>query len=124
MAWYGEEEGSKPIPVALVFENDLFVGEDGGYTSGVILTLPSSWHAVKRGKRANFFTDFIGNLSLIADSSKQRREPVSFGQFMFSPKDINDDQPYAGLLFGRFVHEYQTRWRDEGHFSSHGGAGL
>ncbi len=119
MGWCGEEENSKPIPVAIVFENDLFAGEDGGYTSGVVLTLPSSWHGIKPGERANFFTDFIDNLSLIADSSKQRREPMSFGQLMFSPKDIKDeqlvvdDQPYAGLLFGRLVHEYQTRRRGE-----------
>lgn len=101
-AWTEEQP---PEFIALIFENDFFVGDDAGYTNGLGLTF---------GKGP--FRDFDGNnlpswlyqatkgLYISTMKNKQRGVGHMFFQRMQTPQDINskelisDDIPYAGLL--------------------------
>lgn len=90
----------------LTWENDLFVGEDDGYTNG----LGFSWgHRSLTGARDQSLPDwiaFLASRTYIA-SLPQREYAVSYGvgQTMYTPDDIEakqlieDGRPYAGLLF-------------------------
>lgn len=120
MAWCDELEDSSHEPIAFVFENDLFSGKDRGYTNGVILSILGAWHAMEGDKiRTDQFTAFVDGLSSIEDLGKQRRRPLTFGQMMVTPEDIQseqlvvDDVPYAGMLFGRVNYEYRTDGQGE-----------
>jgi hypothetical protein len=102
----------------LVFENDLFSGQDRGYTNGVILSFLGAWHA-QNVEHRDQVTLFIDGLSSLDISSRDYRRPITFGQMMVTPDDIKtevlveDDLPYAGLLFGRINYEYRTDRRKE-----------
>jgi hypothetical protein len=86
----------------LVVENDLVSGQDGDYTSGVLLSWTSgvadtpSW-AVATAKW----------LPLFSDEGKVR-VTYGIGQNIYTPDDIRledppaNDRPYAGWLYGSF----------------------
>ncbi len=114
----GEKTSHEPI--TFVFENDLFAGTDRGYTNGVILSFAGGWQNLQEeNERPNPFTSFIDSLSLVNAPNKERRHPITFGQVMVTPENIEveqlivDDVPYAGLLFGKINYEYRTERRGD-----------
>lgn len=92
------DEDTKAI-ANLVFENDLFAGNDQGYTDGVRLT----WLSSEAGTPL-WIRQAANTLLPFAQEGKKR---ISFavGQSMFTPSNISapipnpDDQPYAGWLY-------------------------
>lgn len=104
------------------FENDLFTDTDRYYTNGIKLSWVSpefawfqdqDWIRNNAGLRelSNFIID-----KLPYSKQKQRRRhlALSFGQKMFTPRDIqqrsliNDDRPYAGWLYGGIAYHSKT----------------
>lgn len=114
--WGAEKPQRHFEPITFVFENDLFSGQDRGYTNGAILTIFGGWQEMRTVEVAeqDRFTTWIDTLCRLDDPARLRRRPLSFGQVMVTPEDIEEkalivnDLPYAGLLFGRVDYEYQT----------------
>ncbi len=83
----------------IVIENDLFVGSDSDYTSGVRFAWLSSEDNVPDLARS------IARLLPLAGTGSKRIS-VAVGQSMFAPEDLSrtdvvaGDQPYAGWLYG------------------------
>lgn len=97
---------AEPDWVQLTWENDLFVGEDDGYTNG----LGFSWgHRDLTGAEDPSLPGWIAFLAggAYIANLPQREYAVSYGigQTMYTPDDISaaqvldSDRPYAGLLF-------------------------
>ena len=82
----------------LAVENDFFVNQDEGYTSGVRLGWLSSETTMPDWIR------YIG--SYAPEVTDHKRIGVSFGQSIFTPKDTlrstfnSNDRPYAAWLYG------------------------
>ncbi|MFK7992670.1 MAG: lipid A deacylase LpxR family protein [Granulosicoccus sp.] len=91
----------------LVFENDIFTGQDSGYTNGVALLF-------SKGTFPTFSADVVPDLvarvvrgSWIAKTDQRKRGLVyTIAQGMQTPEDItvtslqSDQPPYAGVLLG------------------------
>ncbi len=107
--------------VTLTIENDLFIGEDNGYTNGTYL----SW---AHGGFDSFTVDNLPNWlhALGAHTyistlpGKQRAVSYLVGQAMQTPSDIttpeliNNDAPYVGMLLGRAsLHAFDERVADK-----------
>lgn len=116
LVWGDDNQHRQAEPITFVFENDLFSGQDRGYTNGAILTIFGGWQEVQAVEVAaqDRFTTWIDSLCRLDDPTRLRRRPLSFGQVMVTPEDLDrkevvvNDLPYAGLLFGRVDYEYQT----------------
>ncbi len=93
---------------SLIFENDVFFNEDGGYTNGVGI----AWG---RGLFKNFEKEntpwplyhLVNKLPINTQRDRHRAISYLFGQMMSTPEDITKpaptegDSPYVGLLAGR-----------------------
>jgi len=110
------EEGSCDDPVhrsiacgtfSVLFENDLFTGDDRYYTNGIKL----SWMSrdLRQFKQWEHTPEWMRGFFESMDRVHPGREKnVGFfiGQKLFTPRDIQeralipDDRPYAGWLFG------------------------
>jgi lipid A 3-O-deacylase len=107
--------------MSFYLENDLFSETDQNYTNGIRISWESQdlssyensprlppWIR-KANDQLSFFHDLKQGL--------QRNLVVSFGQLMFTPKDIyakqviENDRPYAGYLYLGFA--YHTRSNDQ-----------
>ena len=92
------EEDDKGI-FSLVFENDLFAGEDRDYTNGVRLSYLSPEEHMP-----GWANSLANMLPLASDGNK--RISVALGQNMYAPGDLSvaapipGDHPYAGWLYG------------------------
>jgi len=113
-------QGTERI-ATLTVENDLFVGEDNGYTNGTYFSwahgglsefndenLPDWIHAISR------------NLYISTMSGKRRGVSYLVGQAMQTPADITqpelieDDVPYVGLLLWQgSLHAYDDHLADK-----------
>lgn len=90
---------------SLTFDNDLFIGNDSGYTSGVFY----SWYDTPENNKAEIgFLARTMKWSLTdRDSVKSEVSSKTIGQSIVTPDDITlenpplppEDLPYAGLLF-------------------------
>lgn len=86
------------------FDNDIFVGTDGGYTNGLYV----SWYDLPDSTLSPQETPWQYRLQMFLTGADDRGEAVfttNFGQSMITPTDIGrpvpdeDDIPYAGVLF-------------------------
>lgn len=88
--------------LSALLDNDVFVGEDNGYTNGFNLSSIS----ISEGNKASNRIDFLLPLrwSLSKETPLETVTVYSFGQSMGSPEDITvadpplDDIPYSGAL--------------------------
>ena len=91
-------DGPGPM-VSLQLENDVAVGEDGGYTSGIRASLFPRQHSTP-----DFIADMIRPVSLVADRDQDLPYSISIEQLMFTPEDVSnpefppEDRPFAGWL--------------------------
>lgn len=114
--------GDKPRPrlITVTWENDLFVGDDSGYTNGLGVTwarvglaafnkenLPSWLHAVSK------------RLYISSMPEKARAVSYTIAQSMQTPEDlentelIEDEAPYFGMLaWTANLHAYDARVAD------------
>lgn len=89
-----------PGSVVFEYENDLFAGEDGWYTSG----LRASWITDAPAWMHNFLLG-IGAESGLVDPHSRFSRGYGIGQNLYTPSDItlrdppDDDRPYAGWLY-------------------------
>jgi lipid A 3-O-deacylase len=85
---------------SVVFENDLFYGQDRDYTNGVLLSWTSG---PNRGP--GFLLDVARLFPLFAPPGTVRIS-YGLGQNLYTPRDTSlfnpplDDRPYAGWLYG------------------------
>ncbi|MDB2415045.1 lipid A deacylase LpxR family protein [Rickettsiales bacterium] len=85
---------------AISFENDLFAGDDSGYTNGVRI----SW--LSDEEEAPVWMENLANMMPLFANEGRQRYSFAFGQSIFSPKSlhrrdlIGNDRPYAGFLYG------------------------
>lgn len=86
------------------FDNDIFVGTDGGYTNGLYV----SWYDLPDPERKLLHIPWYYRLQMFLTGADDRGEIVfttNFGQSMITPSDITrpvpdeNDIPYAGVLF-------------------------
>lgn len=87
------------------FENDVFVGEDDGYTNGTGLTFGTAgFDEFNRSNVPNWIHWLIKDLYINTEPDKTRAVAHMFFQRMQTPVEITeeafiaDDLPYAGLL--------------------------
>jgi len=84
--------------ISIVFENDIFAGEDDGYTNGFRVSWLSSEVVPRWLDRAASWVPVFADHGYTTYG-------FSFGQTMFAPRDLRrsdliiDDRPYAGFLF-------------------------
>ena len=90
---------------ALLFQNDLFLGRDGGgYTNGIYL---SSLRIASPGDEGIAPGVLVGPVASLLGLSGATLTAASFGQGIVTPKDISrrvpdpTDAPYAGFLIFR-----------------------
>lgn len=94
--------------VSLIFENDIFFQEDGGYTNGIGV----AWGNGLFDKFDSSNTPWpiyklVENLSFNTRESRHKAISYFIGQGMITPEDItkevpeDGDAPYAGLLAAR-----------------------
>lgn len=90
------------------FENDIFQGQDQGYTNGARLawTAPESHEPKTIGfLERNLISPLAGDIPFFAPDGK-KRVSYGIGQSIFTPRDITTptpnprDEPYAGWLYG------------------------
>ncbi len=93
------QEDDKGI-FTLAVENDYFVNQDEGYTSGLRLGYLSSETSMPDWIR------YLGSYAPGTDATDHNRIGVSIGQSIFTPKNTQasvpdpNDRPYAGWLYG------------------------
>src|SRR5262245_31472604 len=91
----GPENGT----LGIVFENDLFYGQDRDYTNGVLL----SWTT---GPNQAGWLSGVANLFPLFMPRGTVRVNYALGQNLYTPRDTSlanppkDDRPYAGWLYG------------------------
>lgn len=84
----------------LVFENDIFAGNDSDYTNGVRFSWLSS------EKKAPEFARWTANHLFPLSQEGKTRISLAAGQSIFTPEDyarqvpLATDRPYAGWLYG------------------------
>ena len=91
--------------VTLTWENDMFSNSDGQYTNGIGINYaaPLGSRFKREDTPAPIFWLIEGS-DFATQSGKRRGISYRFGQAMFTPEDITqenlitDDRPYAGLL--------------------------
>ncbi len=83
----------------VVFENDIFAGQDNDYTNGVRF----AWISPEENM-PSWTQKIAHSLSLV--SGTNNRISIAVGQSMFTPEDLSSpmlikgDQPYVGWLYG------------------------
>lgn len=94
---------------SVVWQNDLFIGEDGGYTNGLFISL----YDLSTEGEAPYQTPLLAKpLAWMQQPSQDATmfSEHSLGQAMITPSDISqpvpdpEDAPYAGLLLYRVSH--------------------
>lgn len=112
---------SVPRYFTFTFENDIFVGEDNGYTNGLGLTFGSGpFLEFDEEHLPDWLVPVIGRSYLNKGDNKRRGVAHTFFQRMQTPEDITlsepveGDLPYAGLLAwtGSF-YEYDENRADQ-----------
>lgn len=92
----GDQRGT----LSVTFENDIFSGNDDGYTNG----FRASW--TTGADKIPFLLKPIANAIPTFPMQGNKRVSYGFGQSMFTPNDIKAytlqplDRPYAGWLYG------------------------
>ena len=116
----GDEKARKASTLTFYLENDTIFDTDRYYTSGMKI----SWFSRDLSNYSDIVTlsllqRFIEQLPLINDPGDQRTVSVSFGQNMYTPKDMErtdlivDDRPYAGVTYlGLGLHSRNLRKMD------------
>ncbi len=91
--------------ITLTFENDLFTGQDDGFTNGIGITLGSAAFAhFSPDNLPGWLHWLTKNLYISTMEDKQRGVAHMFFQRMQTPEDIGEpsliknDLPYAGLI--------------------------
>jgi lipid A 3-O-deacylase len=94
-----------PEFTSLIVENDFFVGDDSGYTSGVGITFGKGpFLAFDKNNLPNWLHWITQDLYISTMNNKQRGVAHMFFQRIQTPENIRskeivqDDIPYAGLL--------------------------
>ncbi|WP_018275218.1 lipid A deacylase LpxR family protein [Teredinibacter turnerae] len=92
----------------VIYENDIFFQEDGGYTNGFALNYARGFDAPFSERNApSLLLPLVEHAGFNRASDRMRGISYQFGQIMSTPEDITtpeliaDQQPYAGLLMGR-----------------------
>lgn len=88
---------------SLTWDNDLFIGNDSGYTNGLFL----SWIAIADDEHGQLLPILVKPLAWSIDLAETRQSLTThtFGQTMVTPENIiatepdENDLPYSGLLF-------------------------
>ncbi|CAA0099867.1 lipid A deacylase LpxR family protein [Zhongshania aliphaticivorans] len=89
--------------VSFAFDNDFFVGSDGGYTNGLYLSLYDTGNDGRHPKATWLLRPLMWTISDEHFSSAV--SILSVGQSMITPQNISepnppeDELPYSGLLF-------------------------
>lgn len=93
----------RPDPDSIItfsLENDLFAGDDDGYTNGVRAAYMSPEDQIP-----SWLDDSLGTLPFFARNGRKRWH-LEIGQSMFAPEDLRtsalqlNDRPYAGWTYG------------------------
>lgn len=92
----------------VMFENDLFAGEDEQYTSGVKFgwISPDLTRYRDSENLPQWLLPVVRHLPLINKPGIERNVEFYFGQKIFTPEDtqatelVEDERPYAGWLYG------------------------
>lgn len=113
----GEEEGpSSSGTLSFFFENDVLVGRDRDYTSGMKLSWTSHWipaleEESNDQEKKGFLASSLDMLPFFNKSGDRRALSVLIGQSIYTPENIRrrdlilDDRPYAGYTYlGLAVH--------------------
>lgn len=93
-----KDDPNKYNIVNFVYENDLFVDKDEGYTDGLRFAWLSSENATPK-----LIKSLASKLPGVSEGKKH--VAIAVGQEMFTPRDLTqtalipDDQPYAGWLY-------------------------
>ncbi len=110
---------AQPDWLQVTWENDLFAGEDDGYTNGAAVSWGYRGLSDFDQERLPGWLAFLAQRSYLADSGTQRAVSYSIGQAMFTPEDIEvrtplpTDRPYAGLLlWSTSIYAYDERVSD------------
>lgn len=123
-----EHHGAPVLPAdqafrffTFTFENDIFVGEDDGFTNGMGFTLGRGpFPEFNRDSLPGWLLPIIRRTHVSRGENKRRGVSHTFYQVMQTPQDITlseppvGDLPYAGLLGwrGTFL-EYDNRLSDQ-----------
>ena len=100
---------AEPDWMSVTIDNDVFIGNDSGYTNGLFV----SWYNVGTGDNQNkrferpsvLVRPLIWTLPLSTSKTRVTVNAYTIGQIMVTPKDItnsspgDDELPYSGLLF-------------------------
>lgn len=84
----------------VVFENDIFAGQDRGYTNGIRF----SWLSPETSLPE--WAENAGDVLMPWSKDGHKRMSLALGQSMFAPNDLSrtdlivGDRPYAGWLYG------------------------
>lgn len=113
-AQQADDDDSRPI-FNFTFENDIFAATDGHYTSGVQF----SWLTGVQ-KDDSWLRDVATSMPVFDDDTKIRLQ-YSFGQEIFTPRDISiaypqtNDRPWAGWLYANlgFIGETDGKRLDQ-----------
>ena len=93
-----QNQSHDPI-IVTQFENDLFAGQDRGYTNGISFSLIPD-----NGKTPEPVAGLIRPMTSLASPDQSLPYSISVEQLIFTPNDITDpelppdDRPYAGWL--------------------------
>jgi lipid A 3-O-deacylase len=107
-------DNTKSYPFSFVFENDLLSSTDGRYSNGVIFSVSFPWLQEDKNEEPDLIYDFFDRFTTVDRENRKKRKTFGFGQAMVTPEDIEradlieDDIPYAGLLFARLSLDYQN----------------
>ncbi|MCH8176640.1 MAG: lipid A deacylase LpxR family protein [Proteobacteria bacterium] len=100
-----EADDQVPEFFTFTFENDLFVGDDNGYTNGMGITFGEGpFKEFNNDNLPNWLHWLAKDLYVSTMENKQRGVAHMFFQRMQTPEDLSaseliiDDLPYAGLL--------------------------
>jgi hypothetical protein len=105
---------SKELPseeefYSLVFENDIFLQEDGGYTNGFGMAYGHGpFERFNEDNTPSLLLDIVEASHIDDFEDRSHAMTFLFGQAINTPEDINiaapldDQQPYSGLLVARF----------------------
>lgn len=86
--------------LTFALENDIFAGQDDGYTNGVRMSYVSPEANIPE------WIDAMGDFMPFFPENGRSRWTLDVGQSMFAPKDLTvaalqpNDRPYAGWLYG------------------------
>jgi len=117
---YCQNEPQQDI-ATLTFENDLFIGEDNGYTNGVYFSWAHGrWDTFDTDNLPDWLFHLSKDLYISTMPNKHRAVSYLIGQAMQTPNDISrqdlivDDAPYVGVLIWQgSLHAYDDHVADK-----------